>query len=140
MYPATRYHAPEVTDTSTDETRERLSPSAMKAFFRIIDIWHISAPDAMRLLGGVSNGSYYALRKNPNRTLDVDAFVRVSYVVGIYKALHLIHSDTLADRWIKLPNKNMIFKGAAPLDYMIRGGIPAFQTVRRLLDARRGGV
>ncbi|MEO9135793.1 MAG: hypothetical protein ABI316_04235 [Casimicrobiaceae bacterium] len=28
----------------------------------------------------------------------------------------------------------------APLDYMKKGGTPAMQTFRRLLDARRGGL
>ena len=31
------------------------------------------------------------------------------------------------------------FDGLTPLAYMIRGGLPAMQTVRRLLDARRAG-
>ena len=35
---------------------------------------------------------------------------------------------------------NRIFAGQAPLAYMIKGGLPAMQTVRRLLDARRGGT
>jgi hypothetical protein len=30
-----------------------------------------------------------------------------------------------------------IFGARTPLDYMLQGGIPAMQTVRRLLDARR---
>jgi hypothetical protein len=38
-----------------------------------------------------------------------------------------------------MPNQNRIFAGRTPVDYMIRGGLPAMQTVRRLLDARRGG-
>lgn len=64
---------------------------------------------------------------------------RVSYLVGIFKALNILYSEELADRWMQLPNKNRIFGGDTPLAYLIRGGLPAFQTVRRLLDARRGG-
>jgi len=40
---------------------------------------------------------------------------------------------------VHLPNSNRLFGGATPLAYMIRGGVPALQTVRRLLDARRAG-
>ena len=36
-------------------------------------------------------------------------------------------------------NANPIFDGQTPLAYMIRGGLPAMQTVRRLVDARRAG-
>jgi hypothetical protein len=39
-----------------------------------------------------------------------------------------------------MPNQNAIFGGQTPLGYMIRGGLPAFQTMLHLLDARRGGV
>jgi hypothetical protein len=66
--------------------------------------------------------------------------LRISYLIGIFKALNILHSKALADRWITLPNRNPIFRGIAPLEYMIRGGIPAIQLVRRLLDARRGGL
>jgi hypothetical protein len=60
--------------------------------------------------------------------------------VGIFKALNILHGQELADEWIRLPNANRIFSGSTPLDYMIKGGVPAMQTVRRLLDARRGGM
>jgi hypothetical protein len=38
-----------------------------------------------------------------------------------------------------MPNTNRLFGGQPPLDYMLRGGVPAMMTVRRLLDARRAG-
>ena len=34
---------------------------------------------------------------------------------------------------------NPIFAGVTPLAYMVAGGLPAMQNVRRLLDARRAG-
>jgi hypothetical protein len=40
---------------------------------------------------------------------------------------------------VHLPNSNPIFGGQPPLAHMMRGGLPALQTVRRLLDARRAG-
>ena len=46
----------------------------------------------------------------------------------------------LADEWIHLPNTNPIFNGRTPLAYMLGGGLIAMQTVRKLLDARRGGL
>jgi hypothetical protein len=72
--------------------------------------------------------------------LDQDELQRVSFLVGIFKALNILFGEELADVWAHLPNQNRIFGGAPPLAYMIRGGLPAFQTVRRLLDARRGGL
>jgi len=51
----------------------------------------------------------------------------------------VLHSGALADEWVRRPNRNPLFAGSTPLDYMIRGGLPAMQNVRRLLDARRAG-
>ena len=46
----------------------------------------------------------------------------------------------LADEWVTLPNKNPVFGGRTPLSQMLAGGLLAMQTVRKLLDARRGGL
>jgi hypothetical protein len=80
------------------------------------------------------------MKKNPDRVLDTDRLTRISYLIGIFKALNILYSDKLADKWVQLPNSNPIFGGQTPLAYMVRGGQPAMQTVRRLLDARRGGM
>ena len=74
------------------------------------------------------------------RVLDTDRLVRISYLIGIFKALNILYCKKLADAWMQLPNTNRIFGGQTPLAYMMKGGLPAMQTVRRLLDARRGGV
>ena len=140
-YPATRYDPSPVIDLAAKAERERLSPSALKAFFNIIDHWNVRDEDARQLLGGVTNGPYYQMKKNPDgRVLDADKLLRISYLIGIFKALNILHGQPLADEWVRLPNTNRIFAGSTPLAYMIKGGAPAMQTVRRLLDARRGGM
>ena len=139
-YPATRYNPSPLVDLTARSERERLSASALKAFFNIAARWQIRDEDARALLGGVSNGPYYQMKKNPDRVLDADTLLRVSYLIGIFKALHILHSEPLADEWVRLPNANRIFAGKSPLAYMRAGGLPAIEIVRRLLDARRGGV
>lgn len=139
-YPTTRYEPSPLIDLTAKAVRDRLSPAAARAFLNIMDRWNIRDEDARVLLGGMSNGAFYDMKKNPDRVLDTDRLQRVSYLVGIFKALNILHAETLADAWIKLPNSNRIFGGVAPLAYMMKGGLPAMQTVRRLLDARRGGM
>jgi hypothetical protein len=138
-YPATRYRTPEPPDLSARGERERLSGPALRAFFNIMAAWNVRDEDARALLGGVSNGPFYEMKRNPDRLLDSDRLTRISYLVGIFKGLRLLHSDPLASEWVHLPNRNPIFAGRTPLAYMMRGGVPAMQVVRRLIDARRAG-
>jgi uncharacterized protein (DUF2384 family) len=139
-YPATRYDPAPLVDLSAREERVRLSGSALCAFFNIMSKWSIRDADARALLGGVASSTFYEYKRDPDRVLDQDKLTRISYLVGIFKALNILHGEELADRWVTMPNRNRIFGGRAPLDYMAHGGAPAMQTVRRLLDARRGGV
>lgn len=138
-YPATRYQPPPLVDLGSRGQRERLSPPALKAFFNTMARWRVRDEDARALLGGVTNGPFYEMKRNPERTLDADRLTRISYIIGIFKALGLLHSEPLADEWVQRPNSNPLFAGLTPLEYMIRGGLPAMQNVRRLLDARRAG-
>jgi hypothetical protein len=140
QYPATSYEPSPLVDLTAKAERERLSPSAVRAFFNIMVRWGIRDEDARVLLGGMSNGPYYEMKKNPDRVLDTDRLVRISYLIGIFKALNILYSRKLADAWVRLPNSNRIFGGQMPLAFMMKGGLPAMQTVRRLLDARRGGI
>jgi hypothetical protein len=140
QYPATRYEPSPLVDLSDKDTRARLSAAALKAFFNIMDHWQVRDEDARALLGGVSNGPFYEMKKNPDRVLEADKLLRVSYLVGIFKALNILYSEKLADAWVQRSNSNRLFGGETALGYMIKGGVPALQTVRRLLDARRGGA
>ncbi len=138
-YPESRYHAAPLVDLSSRDERERLGPPAVRAFFRIMEAWGVRDEDARRLLGGMSNGAYYAMKRQPERVLDEDRLRRVSLIVGIFKALNILYDEALADRWMQLPNRNRLLSGHTPLAYLIAGGLPAMVTLRRLLDARRGG-
>jgi len=139
-YPATHYEASPVVDLSAKAERERLSPSAIKAFLNIMAAWGVRDEDARALLGGTSNGRFYTMKKSPRRSLDADTLTRISCLVGIFKALNILYSKELADAWVLRPNANRIFGGETALAYMMKGGLPAMQVVRRLLDARRGSL
>ena len=81
------------------------------------------------------------MRGPRRRHLGVDRLTRVSYLLGIFTALHVLYpASPLADQWIARPNSNAMFGGRRPLDIMLTGGIAAMDRVRSLLDARRGAV
>lgn len=126
-------------DLSNKEVLKRLSPSAVRAFLKIRELWELRDEDARQMLGGISNGAFYELKKKARGTLDQDRLTRISVLTGIFKGLNILYSKKLADRWIQLPNENPMFGGETPLTYMIKGGLPAMLRVRQLLDSRRGG-
>jgi len=72
-YPATRYEPSPCFDLSAKAERERLSPSAIKAFLNIVEKWGVRDEDARTLLGGISNGRFYEIKKKPERTLGADS-------------------------------------------------------------------
>ncbi|MDB6106569.1 MAG: hypothetical protein JWO52_6568 [Gammaproteobacteria bacterium] len=141
IYPETRYAPVRPVNLASKDARARLSASALKGFFRLTKRWSLRDADAKHLLGGVTNGPYYEMKRHPHdRVLDPDTLLRISYLLGIFKALNSLHGQRLADEWVSLRNSNRIFGGGTPLGYMIQGGLPAMSTVRRLLDARQAGL
>lgn len=126
-------------DLSSKEVLKRLSPAGVKAFLKIAKLWELRDEDARQLLGGMSNGAFYELKRSGGRLLDQDRLTRISLLTGVFKALNILYGKRLADRWVQLPNSNPMFGGETPLKYMIRGGLPAMLRIRQLLDARRGG-
>ncbi len=137
-------------DLSSRTVQEKLSPVAIRAFFRLTSHWKLRDEHARGLIGGISNGSFYQLKRSAGKasnaktldlkTLDQDKLTRVSLLVGIFKALNILYGTRLADAWVQLPNTNPIFGGKTPLAYMLKGGVPSMLRVRQLLDARRGGL
>ena len=72
LYPATRYRIDTPADLGTRKERERLSAPALRAFFNIMARWTVRDEDARALLGGVSNGPFYEMKRRPDRVLEVD--------------------------------------------------------------------
>lgn len=133
------FSADTAVDLSDREVQERLSRSAVPAFFKLAQIWQLRDESARQLLGGVSNGVFYQLKRGHKKILDQDKLTRISLLLGIFKSLNSLYSRKLADAWVNLPNSNPMFAGDAPITTMMKGGVPALVRVRQLLDARREG-
>jgi uncharacterized protein (DUF2384 family) len=126
-------------DFTDSKTREKLSPAAIEAVLKIAEKWDLKNEDAMGLLGGISNGRYYELKRSHKGVLTQDELTRASLLIGIFKALHILFSEKLANQWVSRPNSNPMFHNAPPLSFLMEAGIPGMLAVRRLLDGRRGG-
>lgn len=125
---------------SNGDDRARLSGVALKAFRAIIQHWGLSNSEAAALLG-VSDSTWDRIKRGSwDQPLSQDQMTRASAAIGVYKGLHLLFADAMADRWPKLPNKGPLFQRQSPVNAMIEGGIPMMLETRRYIDAVRGGL
>ena len=125
---------------STATGRKRLSDPALRTFFRIAVLWGLSVDEQMTLLGVTARSTFFKWKKDPNTVLPKDALERISYILGVYKALQILLPDEkAADEWVKRPNTAPPFGGRSALDRMMSGQVADLFVVRQYLDAQRGG-
>ena len=94
----------------------------------------------MTLLGLTARSTFFKWKKNPNTVLPKDTLERISYILGVYKALQiLLPNDQAADEWVRRPNAASLFADRSALDRMLSGQVADLFVVRQYLDAQRGG-
>lgn len=126
-------------------TRRRLSAPGLRTFLAIADLWGLDEQQRRMILGLPSRSTYYnwvkAVREHRTIILDVDVLLRLSAVLGIHQALGVLYPDEAsAIRWLNTPNHSMPFAGQPPLRFVTSGTQDGLLTVRRFLDAARGGI
>ncbi len=91
-------------------------------------------------LGGISRQMIYNWREHPDRArLSDDQLDRISYLLGIYKALHILFTrPEQADSWIRRSNLAVPFGGRPAADLLFSGRMLELIRVRRFLDGARG--
>jgi len=120
--------------------RARLTPAAAAALRRLAEVWHLSREEAAHLIGA-SESTWDRIRDGAWRqSFSQDQLTRISAAVGVFKGLHLLFADAMADRWPRLPNRAPVFGAKSPVEAMIEGGIPRMLETRQYIDALRGGL
>lgn len=113
---------------------------ALKFFFNLMEHWGCTAEEQRALLGSIGNTTFYKYKQLPNVRLPHDMLERISYLMGIHKALSIIFSNN-KDRvykWVSSPNTAAPFNGQTALKYMLVGRVMDIADVRRYLDGVRG--
>lgn len=127
--------------TFADENdRKRLTPAAVKAVLRLVRAWDGGNAEGAALLG-VSKSTWDRMKAGRwDGVLSQDQLTRASALIGVFKGLHLLFADGMADRWPRLPNRGPVFDRLSPIQAMIEGGIPRMLETRQYIDALRGGL
>jgi uncharacterized protein (DUF2384 family) len=125
--------------------RQQLSGPGLRTFLNIAEDWQLSEQERLRVLGFPARSTFHGwiakVRQKTDITLSADELMRISAVLGIYKALKIIFSrDEDAARWLRSPNTGPTFGGQTPLALITSGTQDALMLVRRYLDAWRGGA
>lgn len=119
---------------------ENLSGPALRAFFRIAAAWGLKSAEERVLLGNPPESTFFKWKKDQDGNLPRDVLERISYVLGIYKALQiLLPGPEQADGWVRKPNRAPLFAGRSALERMLSGNVADLYVVRQYLDAQRGG-
>ncbi len=124
--------------------RRRLSAPGFRAFVAIADLWGLTEEQRRLILGLPSRSTYQnwakAVREHREITLDVDVLTRISAILGIHQSLGILFSSEREGiDWVRGPHQATVFGGTPPLNLITSGTQDGIMTVRRFLDAARGG-
>lgn len=119
---------------------DELSGPALRAFFKLAERWDLRIAEQRKLLGDPPESTFYKWKRHQEGMLGRDTLERISYLLGIYKALQILFPDPKqADAWLHKPNQSSLFGGHSALERMLSGNVSDLYVVRQYLDAQRGG-
>ena len=118
--------------------KDKINRVALKTFFNICKQWGVdNYKEQMTLLGLTSESTFYKWKNNMNGKLSKDTLERISYMIGIYKALQLLLPYSY-NSWIK--TEHPLFDNNTPLQVMLRGNVSDLFVIRNYLDAERSSL
>ncbi len=125
--------------------RRRLSAPGLRTFLAIADLWGLTEEQRRLILGLPPRSTYQnwvrMVREHRDLTLDLDVLTRISAVLGIHQALGVLFgSERDGIAWLRGPHGATVFGGRPPLELVTSGTQDGLLTVRRFLDAARGGL
>lgn len=122
------------------KNRRRLSGPGLRTFIAIADRWGLTEDEQLKVLGlperAIFDDWVARARERRELTLSADVLLRLSGVLGIYKALTILygHDDDEAVDWLRGPHDAPAFGGQPPIAFLTDGTLDGVLLVRRYLD------
>jgi hypothetical protein len=126
-----------------DHLNGAIDPSkALPVVFRILDKWHCSSDEQLKLLGISSRSTLNKYKESDGGIrLTLDMQERMSYILNIHKCLRLLFTaDDSIYGWVRKPNSHPFFAGRTAMDVMKSGRVADLYEVAKRLHAWRGGM
>lgn len=112
------------------------SGAGFRTYLRIAKVWNLTSIERRRLLGDPP-ATFFRKSKREIVELSSDVLERISYVLGIFKALGILFPDEArAHAWIRRPNSAAPLGGQSALEKMLSGNVSDLHDVRRYLYAQ----
>ncbi|MDO6834069.1 DUF2384 domain-containing protein [Pseudoalteromonas carrageenovora] len=114
---------------------QKTSDVALRVFLNIMEKWKVPIKEQIKLLGQTSEFLLKQKEQGAVMILPNDSLLRISYILGIYKALGTLFPDKkLAHEWIT--KKNLVFEGKSALDFIVIDSSNRLPQVRGYLDGQ----
>lgn len=119
---------------------QRIATAALQGFFNITEQWELTAKQQRCLLGTPPESTFFKWKSNKSaKQLDNATLERISYILGIHKALRiLLPTEKAAYAWVNKPNNAPLFLGQSALSRMLSGRVADLYVIRKYLDGERG--
>lgn len=131
-----RSQDPTPMSTQFSENDPRLAGAALRALSEISIAWSLTNQEQLSILGQPIEGDLAGLFDGADGALPQHLLERISYLIGIYRALHIIFPNRLqADEWVRRPNVADLFEGGSALAFMCSGRVEDLALVRMHLEA-----
>jgi hypothetical protein len=117
----------------------RVARAAAAAALGVAERWRLTMSELAQLLG-VTPRTVAGWRDEPPATLDEGTLEHISYLLHIYRSGAQLFGRDASSSWLRGPNDGHLFSGAAPLDYMLGGGVQRLRDVHHYLKSVATGA
>ena len=121
-----------------DAVIERALPGAFRVAIRVMEGWKLSKAEMARVLDIKPRTLARYIKNGEPAEASMSLVERISYVLGIEKALEILSGAEDAVHWINNPSQAPIFGGHKPRELITSGYVADLYRTRQYLDAWRG--
>ncbi|MDF2810061.1 MAG: uncharacterized protein K0S56_1092 [Microvirga sp.] len=122
----------------SEANREQLSGAGLRTFINLARLWELSKEAQAYMVCAASERVYSSwcqtALNEESLVLSTSTLMRISAAIGAYGDLRVLYgSDERGLAWLRRPNDDKMFQGAAPMDFLLSGDIERMLDVRRAL-------